>query len=57
MKVEEAKLIEANGGKPLNYFLLPKCYSKSRKQNKKDDSKDYYIVPLIYGRLSKPKIV
>ena len=55
MKEEEARRVRRNGGKALNYFLVPKCYNRKRDQSKKSDDEDYYIVPLIFGRLSKPK--
>lgn len=55
-KIEEAIRVKANGGKPLNYFLVPKCYDKNRnKKTKNESDSDYYVVPLIYDRLSKPK--
>lgn len=53
-KEEEDKRIKRNGGKPLNYFLVPKSYNRRRDQLEKGND-DYYTVPLVYGRLSKPK--
>jgi len=54
-KDELAKRLKKNGGKALNYFLIPKAYN-SKKDNTEDDSEDdYYVVPLIFDRLSKSK--
>ena len=54
-KDELAKRLKKNGGKALNYFLIPKAYN-SRKANADGDSEDdYYVVPLIFDRLSKSK--
>jgi len=51
-----AKRVKKNGGKALNYFLLPKAYSKrGKKANLGDEEDDYYVVPLIFGRLAQPK--
>jgi hypothetical protein len=56
MKVELEKRVRKNGGKALNYFLIPKAYnSKNRNADLGDDEDDYYVVPLIFGRLSQPK--
>lgn len=54
-KDELAKRLKKNGGKALNYFLIPKAYN-AKKFNADDDSDDdYYVVPLIFDRLSKSK--
>lgn len=55
IKEEEARRIRRNGGKPLNYFLVPRCYNRRKDENPKGDENDYYVVPLIFRRLSKPK--
>lgn len=56
MKEELANRVKKNGGKALNYFLIPKAYnSKNRNADLGDDEDDYYVVPLIFGRLSQPK--
>lgn len=55
MKAEEARRVARNGGKALNYFLVPRCYNRKRDEPSKGDEQDYYVVPLIYGRLSQPK--
>ena len=54
MKAELAKRVKKNGGKALNYFLIPKAYN-SRKQGADGDEDDYYVVPLIFDRLSQPR--
>jgi len=58
MQEELAKRISENGGKELNYFLIPK--SHSRFNGKQSSGEDHYLVPLVFGRLSqnvkKPKI-
>ena len=56
MKEEEERRIQKNGGKPLNYFLMPRSYKRGNgKLEKIDDDEGYYLVPLIYGRLAQPK--
>lgn len=44
-----ARRVEKNGGKALNYFLIPKAYNMS------DDKYDYHVVPLLFSRLSLPR--
>lgn len=45
MEEEEAQLISQNGGKKLNYFLMPKSYKHT------DGDGKHYHVPLVFGRL------
>ena len=55
-KDELAKRLKKNGGKALNYFLIPKAYNAKKVNAAGDDSDDdYYVVPLIFDRLSKSK--
>ena len=51
-----SKRVKKNGGKALNYFLVPKAFnSRKNYANQGDDEDDYYVVPLIFGRLAQPK--
>lgn len=43
---ENASLISRNGGRNLDYFLMPKSYKKSG-----DSKEKHYRVPLVFGRL------
>ena len=54
-KDELAKRLKKNGGKALNYFLIPKAYNKKKNNADHDSDDDYYVVPLIFDRLSKSK--
>lgn len=48
---ETAKRVSENGGQPLNYFLMPKSFSRFNGQ--KRSGEDHYVVPLVYARLSR----
>jgi hypothetical protein len=48
MEDELAKRVSENGGKELNYFLMP----KRRFNGQKRSGEDHYVVPLVYARLS-----
>ena len=50
MQDETDRRISENGGQPLNYFLIPKSFSKFKGQ--KRSGEDHYVVPLVYKRLS-----
>jgi hypothetical protein len=51
MQDETERRISENGGQPLDYFLIPKSFSKFKGQ--KRSGEDHYVVPLVYKRLSQ----
>ena len=58
IREEIAKRVSENGGKTLNYFLMPKSYSRRSENSSKIESSggdEFYVVPLVFGRLSLPR--